>query len=167
MLEASVAPPTSLTATTGDEANVSSFGAKKGTGSSGASLCHHTKAEHATLDKAQKNELREWRQKNENKGSKDKSKDSKKPEHDNDKAIAAAVEKKVAEKLKAVEDEKTSGEEAAAFIMSVVKKHSEDGKVVISDANVEPAPPPTGPTLKSILKRAKNAKNAKNAVNHE
>jgi hypothetical protein len=150
--------------TTGDEANVSSFGAKKGTGSSGVSLRYHTKAEYVTLTKAQKNELREWRQKNENKGSKDNSKDSKKPKYDNNKAIAAAVEKKVAEKLKAIDDEKTSGEEAAAFIMSVIKKHSKDGKVVISDVNVEPAPPPTGPTLKSILKRAKNTKNA---VNHE
>jgi hypothetical protein len=137
--------------TTGDDANVSSFGAKKGTGSSGVSLCYHAKAEHVTLDKAQKNELREWRQKNENKGGKDKSRDSKKPKYDNTKAIAAAVEKKVAEKLKAIEDKKTSGEEAAAFIMSVIKKHSKDGKVIISDVSAEPAPPPTGPTLKTSI----------------
>jgi hypothetical protein len=101
-----------------------------------------------------------WRQKSESKGGKDKSNyQNKKPKCNNAKAIAAAVEKKVKEKLKAIEDDKTSGEEAAAFIMSVIQKHKgKDGKVLISDVNVDPAPLPTGPALKSVLKRVKNAK---------
>jgi hypothetical protein len=101
-----------------------------------------------------------WRQKSESKGGKDKSNyQNKKPKYNNTKAIAAAVEKKVKEKLKAIEDDKTSGEEAAAFIMSVIQKHKgKDGKVLISDVNVDPAPLPTGPALKSVLKRVKNAK---------
>jgi hypothetical protein len=81
---------------TGDDANFSSFGAKKGIGSSGVSLCHHTKDECDKLGKAQKNKLCEWRQKSESKGGKDKSNcRNKKPKHDDTKAIAAAVEKKV------------------------------------------------------------------------
>jgi hypothetical protein len=143
---------------TGDDANISPFGAKKGIGSSGVSLHCHTKDEYDKLGKATKNKLREWRQKSESKGGKDKNQ-NKKPKYDNTKAIAAAVEKKVKEKLKAIEDDKTSGEEAAAFIMSVVQKHKgKDGKVLISDVTVDPAPLPTGPTLKSVLKQVKNTK---------
>jgi hypothetical protein len=59
------------------------------------------------------------------------------------KAIASTVEKKVAEKLKAMEQEKASGEEAEAFIMSVVKKCSkgkDGGKALISYVTVDPAP---------------------------
>jgi hypothetical protein len=145
--------------TTGEEANISSFGAKKGIGSSGVSLRYHTKVEYEKLDKAQKTELREWRQKEPK--SKEKGRESKKAKHDNTKAIAAAVEKKVAEKMQAIENDKKSGDEATAFIMSVVQKHAKgnDGKALISGVNtVVPAFLPTGPMLKSILKRVKNIK---------
>jgi hypothetical protein len=152
--------------TTGEDANISSFGTKKGTGSSGVSLRYHTKAEYETLDKAQKEELREWRRGERFKGTKGKGKEAPHKKgggrFETTKAIASAVEKKVAEKLKAMEQEKANGDEAEAFIMSVFKKFGagKDGKVQISDATAtaDPAPIPTAPTLKSILKRAKNSK---------
>jgi hypothetical protein len=61
---------------TGEEVNVSSFGAKKGTGSSEKTLWHcTTKAECDLLDRAQKDELREWRKGAESKGANGKGKD--------------------------------------------------------------------------------------------
>jgi hypothetical protein len=62
---------------TGDDANISPFGAKKGIGSSGVSLHCHTKDEYDKLGKATKNKLREWRQKSESKGGKDKNQNKK------------------------------------------------------------------------------------------
>jgi hypothetical protein len=144
--------------TTGDEANISSFGTKKGTGSSGVPLRYHTKSEYELLNKDQKDELREWRKGTEFKGRKGKGKEypSKKGRFDTTKAIASAVEKKVAEKMKAMEKEKTNGDETEAYIMSIIKKYS-TGKtesVQVSTTEAEP----TAPTLKSILKRVKNTK---------
>jgi chorismate mutase len=101
------------------------------------------------------------------KGGKGKTKDvsSKKGKFDTTKAIASAVEKKVAEKMKAMEQEKTNGDEAEAYIMSIFKKFSaanKAGQGQISDVTVEPGTSTsasvTAPTLKSILKRAKNTK---------
>jgi hypothetical protein len=90
---------------TGEEGNVSSFGTKKGSGASGVPLCYHTKQEHDLLDKKQKDELQEWRKSSAFKG--EKNKKGKKPDKfATTKAIASAVEKKVAEKLKAMEQEK-------------------------------------------------------------
>jgi uncharacterized protein YaiL (DUF2058 family) len=109
-------------ATGGKDTNISSFGTKKGAGSSGVSLRCHAKVKHDQLDKSQKEELHEWRQGQKSKGAKFKGKHTKrKGRCDATKAVASAVEKKVAEKLEAIEQEKASGEEAEAFIMSVVK----------------------------------------------
>jgi chorismate mutase len=141
------------------------FGTKKGTGSSGVPLRYHPEAEYDLLDRGQKDELREWRQVERLKGGKGKAKDvsSKKGKFDTTKAIASAVEKKVAEKMKAMEQEKTNGDEAEAYIMSIFKKFSaasKAGQGQIYDVTVEPTSTAsvTAPTLKSILKRAKNTK---------
>jgi hypothetical protein len=138
---------------TGEEVNVSAFGAKKGIGTSGVHLRYHSITEYKKLSREEKEELREWR-KNNGKG---KGKDGqKKPRSDTAKAIASAVEKKVAEKMKAMEDKKTNGDEAEAYIMSIFQKYSGQAtNATISDVAAKPA---TTPTLKSILKRVKNSK---------
>ena len=77
------------------------------------------------------------------------------------KAIASAVEKKVTEKMKALEKKNTEGTETEAYIMSLFEKFNGGKKVTISDVKgSEPAkstpPASSGPTLKNILKRSKN-----------
>jgi hypothetical protein len=140
---------------TGEEADVSAFGAKKGTGKTGVHLRYHNIDEYKKLSKDQKDELREWRSKSghgKGRGEKD-SKKKPRVAFDREKAIASAVTKQVAEKMKAVEQAKTNGDEAEAYIMSLFKKFS--GKASISDVTVEtPAPVPSN--LKHIIKRAKN-----------
>jgi hypothetical protein len=144
--------------TTGEEGNVSSFGTKKGSGASGVPLRYHTKQEYDLLDKKQKDELREWRKTSAFKG--DKGKKGKKSERsDTSKAIASAVEKKVEEKLKAMEQERTEEGDTEAYVMSLINKCvGKAGKGQVSQVNVEPTP--QLPTLKSILKRAKSISKA-------
>jgi hypothetical protein len=142
------------------------FGTKKGTGSSGAvSLRHHTKAEHDLSDKGQKEDERcKWRQAEGSeggKGGKGKEAPSKKGKFGTTKTVASAVEKEVlAEKLKAVEREKSNGDEAEACIMSTFQKFAagKGGKVQVSNVAVDEKPVPTAPALKSSLKWVKNAK---------
>ena len=140
-----------------EEAETSAFGSKTGEGSSGVPLRCHTREECESLNKAQCDELREWR-KNQPKGASKKGAHKKKGgdrkfNSSNSKAIAAAVEKR----LKAIEQTKTADEETEAWIlMSLVNKL----KVQISDATADPAPvTTTAPSLKSILRRVKNSKN--------
>jgi hypothetical protein len=154
-----------ISITTGEGANISSFGTKKGTGSSGVPLPYHTKAEYDLLERGQKDELRECRKSAEFKTANGKGKDGPRKTQDRGrfdttKAIASAVENKVTEKMKATEQDKTSGDETEAYIMSIVKRcaAAKAGKVQISDATVEPTPIPTAPMLKNIIKQANNTK---------
>jgi hypothetical protein len=141
---------------TGEEGNVSSFGTKKGSGASGVPLRYHAKQEHDLLDKKQKDELREWRKSSAFKGEKNK-KGEKPDKFATTKAIASAVEKKVAKKLKAMEQEKAAEVDTEACVMSIVNKCAgEAGKGHVSYANAEPDTPPKMPSLHSILKKAKN-----------
>jgi hypothetical protein len=75
------------------------------------------------------------------------------------KAIASTVEKKVAEKLKALDQTKNKEDEIEAYIMSIIKKHS-GKKVDISSATADDAENPTTtpvpPSLKGIIRKAKN-----------
>ena len=58
--------------------------------------------------------------------------------------------------MKAMEDKKTNGDEAEAYIMSLSQKYSsQTTQATISNVAAKPA---TTLTLKSILKRAKNSK---------
>jgi hypothetical protein len=143
----------------GEEVNVSSFGTKKGTGSGGLPLRCHTQAEHKLLDRSQKAELCEWRHGADAKGGKEKGRCcSKNRQFNRSKAVASAAEKKVEEKMKAFEKERTDGDDTEACVMSIFKKHG-IGKGVtaqISDAAADPTPGPASPPLKSILKRVKN-----------
>jgi hypothetical protein len=118
-------------------------------------------AEHKLLDRSQKAELREWRHGTDAKGGKEKGKDSNKNRmFDRSKAIASAVEKKVEEKMKAIEKERTDGDDTEACIMSLFKKHGigKGATAHISAATADPTPAPPAPSLKSILKRVKNTK---------
>ena len=152
--------PADISDATGEEAyvNVSSFGTKKGNGSSGAPLLqYHKKEEYDLLNKAQRAELREWRSNKSNKGGKKKGGDRK---FVTAKAIASAANKKVNERMKSIEQEKSTNDNTDAYIMSLMDKHlAKSGKIVqISDATSTPTPAAAGPTLKSIIKRVKNSK---------
>ena len=116
------------------------------------------KEEYGLLNKAQKAELHEWRSKNKStKGGKKKSGDCK---FDTAKAIASNVDKTVNERMKSIEQEKSTNDDTEAYIMSVVDKHvGKSCKVVqISDTTMKPMPAAAAPMLRSIVKRAKNAK---------
>jgi hypothetical protein len=157
---------------TAEEANVSSFGTKTGIGSTGVALRYHTNAEYKELPRNQKDELREWRNgqpkgsgfsgKSGKSGANFSGKSAKKFKTNNTaKAIAAAVEKKVAEKMKSMEKDKADEGEAEAYIMSIFQKHSEKARISgvkssmsslqISDIKSEPKK--SEPSLKSILER--------------
>ena len=148
---------------TGAETNVSSFGTKKGTGSSGVPLRYHTKAEYDLLNKQQKSELREWRSGQRGKDGNSSRKDPKKVKFDNTKAIASAVEKKVAEKMKELNEAKTTKEVEEAYIMSLIQKVAigKPGKAAAASVGSAAAAAPQAftpapPTLKSIISRCIN-----------
>jgi hypothetical protein len=135
---------------TGKEGNASSFGAKKGSGASGVPLCHHAKQECDSLDKKQKDELREWRKSSAFKGEKNK-KGEKPDKFATTKAVASAVEKKAAKKLKAMEQEKAAEADTEACVMSIVNKCAgEAGKGHASHTNAEPDTPPKTPSLNNL-----------------
>jgi hypothetical protein len=137
---------------------LASFRTKKGNGSSaGVPLRYHKKEEYDLLNKAQRAELREWRLNRSTKGGEKKGSDRK---FDTAKAIASAVEKKVNERMKYIEQEKSTNAETDAYIASVMDKRlaKTAGKIVqISDTTSTPTPAAAAPTLKSIIKRAKNS----------
>jgi hypothetical protein len=140
---------------TGEEANVSSFGTKEGIGSSGVALRYHTTEECALLPKDQTTELRKWRHGPRGKSGKFIPKN--KP-NNRTKAMASAVEKKVAERMKSMEQDKANEGVTEAYIMSIFDKckGGTGGKAQISD--VAAFSSVSVPTLKSIVKRAQNGK---------
>jgi hypothetical protein len=153
--------PADISDATGEEAyaNVSSFGTKKGNGSSGVLFRYHKKEEYDLLNKAQRAELREWRMNKSTEGGKKKGGD-RKFDTAKAKAIASAVDKKINERMKSIEQEKSTNDDTDAYIASVVDKHlAKSGKFVqISDATSTPTPAAAAPTLKSIVKCAKKSK---------
>ena len=150
--------------TTGEEVNVSSFGTKKGTGTTGVSLRYHTNEEYNNLPKDQADELRAWRKRTkdaaDSKGKSGKSKSYPKKKYNNKTkaTIASAVEKKVAEKMKAMEQHKTNEGATEAYIMSIFEKFKTGtgGKAKISD--VQASATVSAPSLKGIVQRARNSK---------
>jgi hypothetical protein len=151
--------------TTGTEADLSAFGAKKGIGRTGDYIRYHSPPEDAKLSKTEKDELGEWRQTSgagKGKGKPNRGKDFTEEQgvcFETNKAIASAVEKKVAEKLKALDQTKNKEDEIEAYIMFIIKKHS-GKKVDISSATADDAENPTTtpapPSLKGIIRKAKN-----------
>jgi hypothetical protein len=143
-----------------EEAEVASFGSKSGKGQkTGVHLRYHKVPEHNRLSNEEKEELREWRtQKSDGKHSKKKGKPGYKS---TEKAIAAAVEKKVEAKMKALADRKSKEGEAEAFIISCIKKYvtgkTEPPKPA-SKVSIATTGAAQATFLKSILHCAKNAK---------
>jgi hypothetical protein len=93
------------------------------------------------------------------KGKPNRGKDFKKEQgvrFETNKAIASAVEKKVAEKLKALDQTKNKEDEIEAYIMSIIKKHS-GKKIDVSSATADDAENPTTtpapPSLKGIIRK--------------
>jgi hypothetical protein len=148
---------------TNNEADISAFGAKKGIGKTGVHLRYHPISEYQKLTTEQKDELRERREtsgggKKRGKPNAQDGKQQRNVRFKTDKAIAAAVEKKVHERLKAVEQEKAKGLEDEAYRMSVFQKLT-GSKASVGAVNLPPVVAPSlPPTLHSIIRRAKNAK---------
>lgn len=156
-------PSADISDMTAEEANVSSFGTmKKGVGKTGVHLRYHTPEDYRALSKAQADELREWRQStggNKKKGKPNNPKMAKKAKTGNEKAMASAVDKKVAEKLKTMADDKAKGDEAELLIMSLITKlaNSQAGTTPGNISDVKASlPPPPQQALRSILSRVKN-----------
>ena len=124
---------------------------------------YHTEAEYDLLDKSQKSELQDWRAgeqgKDESATRKDAPPKSAK-KYDTKKAITFSVEKKVAEKMKAMEQDKIKKDVDDAFIMLLIQKvatgKAEKASASIVSAAVAPAP--YLPSLKSILSRVQATK---------
>jgi hypothetical protein len=142
-----------------EEAEIASFGAKTGKGpKAGVHLRNHKGSEYHRLSDEEKNELREWRmtQTSDNKNSK-RSKGNKTGYKSTEKAIAAAVEKKVDAKMKAIEAGKTKEVEAEAFIISCLEKYATGKTLPPKPTSTVTIAPVQATFLKSILHRAKNA----------
>jgi hypothetical protein len=142
-----------------EDAEISSFGAKSGKGSkTGVQLRYHKGPEYSRLSNEEKDELREWRNtQTDGKNSKKRGK-GKQGHKSTDKAIAAAVEKKVEAKMKAIAESKTKEVEAEAFIISCLEKYATGTTLPPKPSStVTIAPVKAQATfLKSILHRAKN-----------
>ena len=119
-------------------------------GKSGVEFRFYKKAEYDKLNKAQKDELREYRA---NKGGGDKP--SKAPRTDQKQMISAAVAEHLAEHKKQEAEAEQAETSIKDYILSVVNKKPAKGTItgVASAAAAQPTPPIT---LQSILKRVKH-----------
>ena len=98
--------------------DVAAFGTKPGIGKSGVHFRYYDKSEYSKLMKEQKTELCEWRKGGAEQGRSDAR--TKKAKFK--KAVAAAVEKKISEQVKASEEEKLAGEKLRSLVASIVKE---------------------------------------------
>ena len=98
--------------------DVAAFGTTPGIGKSGVHFRYYDKSEYSKLTKEQKTELREWRKGGAERGRSDAR--TKKAKFK--KAVAAAVEKKISEQVKASEEEKLAGEKLRSLVASIVKE---------------------------------------------
>ena len=167
----------------GDTAHVASFGAKSGRGHTGVHLRWHKDKEFKDLPQDQHDELTLWRQLGKPKtmpkpGTKPAARGNqwKRGKPNQEKAMISAVNKAVAEQLKAIKSKETAEADAKAdteaYVMALLKKKgiSETLKSVrasIGDVNATqevldvdaPVPPSTlKSTLKTIMKRARAPK---------
>jgi hypothetical protein len=114
-------------------------------------LRYHSPSEYTHLSKEEKDELREWRLTSGTKSNKGKSspksgKEFRKPHvrFDQNKVIASAVEKKVAERMNAINQSKTKEDELEAYIMSIIKRHYRvQADVSLTDTPKWQSPPTT------------------------
>ena len=97
--------------------DVAAFGTKPGIGKSGVHF--RNKSEYSKLMKEQKIELREWRSKG---GAERGRSDARKKKAKFEKAVAAAVEKKISEQANLSEEEKMAGEKLRSLVASIIKE---------------------------------------------
>ena len=102
--------------------DVAAFGTKPGIGKSGVHFRYYDKNEYSKLTKEQKTELHEWRSKG---GAERERSDAKSKKAKFNKAVAAAVEKKISEQKKASEEEKMAGDELRSLVTSIIKETRE------------------------------------------
>ena len=79
---------------------------------------YYHKSEYSKLTKEQKTELREWRKGGAERGRSDAR--TKKAKFE--KAVAAAIEKKISEQVKASEEEKLAGDKLRSLVASIIKE---------------------------------------------
>ena len=102
--------------------DVAAFGTKPGIGKSGVHFHYYDKSEYSKLTKEQRTELREWRSKG---GAERGRSNAKAKKAKFDKAVAAAVEKKISEQTKASEEERMAGDKLRSLVASIVKETRE------------------------------------------
>ena len=107
-----------MSAVSFETTDVAAFGTKPGIGKSGVHFRYYDKSEYSKLMKEQKTELREWRKGGTERGRSD----AKTKKAKFEKAVAAAVEKKINEQVKASEEEKLAGEKLRSLVASIVKE---------------------------------------------
>ena len=147
------------------EAEVGSFGAKKGIGKTGVHQRWHKMSEFKKLSDDQKEELFQWRKNRPDKekgkynNSKRKPKDDE-VETDVSSIISQQLDKKLAEMSKQRKEEDKTDQEAKAYIMSLFTEtefKSENKTVASTSTSATSNKTVRKIDLKSILKRAKNA----------
>ena len=102
--------------------DVAAFGTKPGIGKSGVHFRYYDKSKYSKLTKEQKTERREWRSKG---GAERDRSDAKSKKAKFNKAMAAAVEKKISEQKKVSEEVKMAGDELRSLVASIVKETRE------------------------------------------
>ena len=108
-----------VSAVSSEMTNVTAFGSKPGIGKSGVHFHYYDKSEYSKLTKEQKTELREWR----NKGGAERGRsDARTKKAKFEKAVAAAVEKRISEQAKVSKEEKMAGEKLRSLVASIVKE---------------------------------------------
>ena len=150
------------------DATATGFGAKAGMGKTGVHLRWYKKPEYAKLNEAQKAELWQWRQDQDQKpGATRKDGDTRGQSRaaKRKKAVAAAVEKKVIEVLESKSKDQgqnvvADDENIRTFIMSLMKQNSSTENAEASAVGARPpseaARAQARVTLQSILSRSKN-----------
>ena len=99
--------------------DVAAFGTKPGIGKSGVHFRYYDKSKYSILTKEQKTELREWQNKG---GAEQGRSDARTKKANLEKAVAAAVEKKISEQAKVKEEEKLAGEKLRSRVASIIKE---------------------------------------------
>ena len=136
---------------------------KSGIGKTGVHFRFYTKAEYHKLSKAQKAELKEWREQNPDAVQQSKQDSGKKGKSQkrsySQKEIASLVNKKVKNAMENQESNGKEEEQASTYIMSLIEKalQKEQNKGQASASSTEAAPSNSS-LLHSILKHAKNHK---------
>ena len=144
-------------------ADISSFGAKEGIGTTGVHLRYHTDVEYKDLSEEQQDELRAWRLTPEGKKRSKRGKGGPKGDHKkvtfkrqkrDKKVMAASVQKQVDKRLAEIQKQTTDAASAQASINEEDRAYI---MALLGDTKVAAVPVrPAGVTLKSIMAKAKN-----------